>query len=207
MADNNREPQLVEVVGHPQIGEPSAPLCFAFANLSFLFWGNLLGIFGPDAGLLAGCCQLGVFVCYHLCAQDLYKNGDAWNGSIFMIFASMFGGVGGLTNVATAIAGYAGVPVSPTLTGVIWFICGFLLLVLLPAVRKDPAATFLFYLAGGLGLALQGLAQLDVIPTDPCYTIAAWCFFCAGVLGILVCVSTFYSFRNVNIPLGRPLFK
>lgn len=206
MAEKERLVQCVEVVKRPLLGEPSAPLCFAFANLSFLFWGGLLGIFGPDTGLLSGCVQLGVFACYHICAQDLFKNGDAWNGSIFMIFASMFGGVGGLTNVATAIAGYAGVPVSPTLTGIIWFICGFLLLVLLPAVSKDPAATFLFYLAGGLGLALQGLTQMGITPLV-CNTVAAWCFFAAGVLGVLVCVSTFYSFRGVNVPLGRPLFR
>ena len=200
----------VTVEGKQTIADSSPSLCFAFAVLSFLFWGGILGKFGDNSSsvtLLLGCCQLGVYCVYHLSSALLLKAGQAWDGNLFMIFAGMFAGCGGLLNVTTGICGYLGLEVATQLPGVLWFLSGIMLFFLCPGVRKGPAAGFLFYIFGGVGLTIQGLCTLQLIPMDGFYQFAAWCFFIAGSLGLWVVVSTMYSYKGVNVTLGRPLFK
>lgn len=199
--------QEVEVKGVVPLADASPSLCFAFANLSFLFWAAMMGFFGPNTALLLGCCQLGVYGCYHISSSMLIKRGAAWDGNVFMIFASMFAGCGGLLNVTTGICGYLGVPIATQLPGILWLSSGIILMLLCPGVRRGPAAGFLFYVAGGIGLILQGLCTLGLIPMGPLYIVSAWCFFVAGVLGIWVVTGTMYSYIGTHISLGRPLFK
>lgn len=189
-----------------RVANPAATLCFMFGTLSFLFWADLLGLYGEGSQIVLGLVQLGVFCAYHMCAQNLMRRYEEFDGNIFMIFAAMFGGVGGLLNVSGALCAHFGIPYSATAPGTIWLLCGLILLLVTPAVRTQPKVGFAFYVAGGLGLFIMGLMALDIAPASVA-PVVAWLLFIAGALGILVSVSTFYSFKGITIPLGKPFFK
>ena len=197
------EPQTVVVERSPHLGYTGTAICFIFGMLCFLFWGNMLGLFGPDAGIVIGFAQLGVFAAYHICAKGLYDNGLDFDGTIFMLFAALFGGVGGLFSVGGALCHYFGVPYNDMVPGVVWVLSGFLLLACIPAVVKQPKCGCLFYVFGGLGLFLMGLVTLGVAPAEV-LTVAAWSVFAAGVLGVYVALSGLYGFAGLNLPLGKP---
>jgi len=189
-----------------RIGNPAGTLCFMFATLSFLFWANMMGFLGPDAQIVLGLIQLGVYGAYHICSQDLYKIGAGFDGTVFMIFAAMFAGVGGLMNVGGAICAFVGMPFSAVTPGVIWLMSGLILLLVLPSAAKSPLVGFLFYIFGGVGLVLMGLLVLGFLGAEFVQPIA-WLLFCAGACGLLVSVATMNGFNGINIPLGPVISK
>ncbi len=202
MSDNSL-PTKVEVEVTPKFGYTGTAICFIFGMLCIMFWGNMLGIFGPDAGIVIGFAQLGVFAAYHICAKGLYQNGLDFDGTIFMLFAALFGGVGGCFSVFGALCHHFGVPYNDMVPGVVWLLSGILLIALLPVVIKQPKCGFLFYLFGGVGLTIMGLVTLGLIPADLLVP-AAWSVFAAGITGLYVCLSGLYGFAGKPLPLGKP---
>lgn len=198
------EPQEVKTV--PSMAYAGGLLCFIFSSLCFLFWGNMLGFWGDGAGLAIGCIQLGVFAAYHMCSQDLFIQGNAFEGNVYMVFAALFGGVGGLVNIGSSIAHFVGVPFSDTAVGIVWLLSGLLLILILPGARKNPKVGFLFYIFGGVALTLMGLATMGLIPVST-MPVIAWLIFVVGALGFYVCIATMNGFGGVSMPLGKPFFK
>lgn len=196
----------ITVKTSPDMGHSGATLCFLFAVLSFLFWGSMLGIFGEGTLLVVGIVQLGVFPAYHICAQNLLKQGHAFDGNVFMIFGALFALVGGALNVASVFTEMAGVPFSNTAPGLVWLLSGILLLLILPGARKSPLISFILYICGGLGLTIMGLVMLGIAPVE-LNLVVGWLFFGAGTCGLLCCLSAMNGFSGINIPLGKPLFK
>lgn len=199
-----------EVVANlkPGIAYAGATLAFCFTNFSYIFWAALLGFLGEGTGLAIGVIQVGVLGIYMAGAILLLKNGEAFEGNIFLIFAGFFGGAGGLSNIFGDLAAHWGMPFSGATAGVCWILSGILLLAVLPAVRKNPKTGFLFYIFGGIGLIVMGLTTLGILSAG-WNTVAAWSFFIAGTCGLIVTISVMNGFMGVNNcpPLGKPFFK
>lgn len=196
----------VEQVNHPMMGFSGTTVCFIFTNLCFLFWANLLGILGGGAALAIGLIQLGMVIAYHLAASKVFVRGQAFDGNIFLIFATFFGGVGGLSNIATAIAPIIGIPYEGTAVGYCWVMCGIFLIAILPACLKSPWVVFVLYALAGLALLLLGLVIIGILNAGLSTSIG-WMLFAVGVLGLYMTLSGMYSFVGMNLPLGRPLKK
>ena len=138
----------------------------------------------------------------------LLKSGSAFEGNVFLIFAGFFAGAGGLSNIFAGLSANLGWGFSSTAPGICWVLCGILLLAVIPAVRKNPKAGFIFYIFGGIGLIVMGLTTLGIL--SACWnTVAAWSFFIAGTCGLIVTISVMNDFCGVKNfpPLGKPFFK
>lgn len=169
----------------------------------------MLGLLGEGGSLAIGCIQLGVFGTYLSCSIILYKRGQAFDGTVFMVFAAFFGGAGSMLNIGQAIAEFHGVPFSTSAPGMCWLLCGIFCLAILPSCKKLPKAGFLFYLLGGIALSLLGLLVLGVLSAPWFTPVIAWLLFGVGVTGIFITINTMNSFEGViNFPpLGKPFFK
>ncbi len=199
-------PQDVRVTANPAPADSSATLCVIFSTLSILFWANLLGLLGTDAQIVLGLVQLGVIPAYHICSQNLFKNGMAFEGNIFMIFAALFGGVGGLLNTGEALCEWLGIPFSSITPGVVWLVSGIVIIASMPGARYNNKAGFLFYVFGGVGLVLMGLMVIGALPAF-IKPLVAWLLFGAGICGYASFFSTMNGYKGVHIPLGKPFFK
>lgn len=200
------ETKEIAVKGIAEMGHSGATLCFLFAVLSFLFGGSMFGLYGEGATLVIGIVQLGVFPAYHICAQNLLKQGFAFDGNVFMIFGALFALVGGILNVVGVFAGDFGLAFSSSAQGIVWLLSGLFLLLILPGARKSPLVSFVLYICGGLGLTIMGLVMMGILPAV-CNMAVGALFFGAGICGLLCSLSAMNGFTGINIPLGKPLFK
>ena len=209
MSEENNDAMVqneVAVKGIVEMGHSGATLCFLFAVLSFLFCGSMLGLYGEGTTLVVGIVQLGVFPAYHICAQNLLKQGLAFDGNVFMIFGALFALVGGALNVTGVFLDMAGIAFSSSAQGVVWLLSGILLLLILPGARKSPLVSFILYICGGLGLTIMGLVMIGIAPVE--FNMVVGVLFAgAGTCGFLCCLSAMNGFTGINIPLGKPLFK
>lgn len=96
----------VKITGAPIFGDPSPVLTTIFATLCYCFWANTMGFFGEGAVLAIGVLQLAVFASYTIGGVILLRNGNSFGGNMFMVFATVFGGIGvlcyGLTGAGLA---------------------------------------------------------------------------------------------------------
>ena len=125
---------------------------------------------------------------------------------IFLIFATFFGGVGGLNNIAAAIAPAIGVQYDGKGVGYCWIVCGIFLLGILPACLDQAWVTFILYALAGLALVLLGLIIIGVLPGS-LSAIVGWMLFIVGVLGLYMTFSAMFGFVGKNLPMGPPVKK
>lgn len=188
------------------IGYSGTTVTFIFTNLCFLFWANLLGLLGPGADLAVGIIQLGVFVSYHVAAIKLFNRNDELDGNVFLIFATFFGGVGGLTNVVSTICNEIGVEFSTMPVAFCWLFCGIMLICILPCYRFAPWSAFVMFALAGVSILLMGLMALGLIGASIAPVIA-WLLFIVGILGLYMAIAGLNGFTGVNLPMGKPIFK
>lgn len=183
-------------------------IAFTFTCLCFLSWANSLGWFGTGYGftLALGTIQLGMYGAYLGGSFILSKNGAPFGGNIFMIFASFFGGVGGVTNVSTALCAHFGIPYAVTTTGLLSVLEAILLLGILPGQRYSSLTDFGVLFFAGVSLAFSGLNGLGVIG-NWAIPVAGWLMFFDGCCGMWSCLSTMNSFGGMKMHLGPSLFK
>ena len=140
----------------PIFGDPSPVLTTIFATLCFCFWANTMGYFTEGATLAIGVLQLGVFVSYTCGGLILLRNGNAFGGNMFMVFATVFGGIAGLTHVIMSVLP-ATIPFCYQVCGLSFIVAGFLLLCMVPGMCYSSIADVISFLSGGLGVLAYGL--------------------------------------------------
>ena len=204
--EENKGSLKIEQINCMPIGWSGTTVCFIFTNLCFLFWGNLLGLLPEGSTLTVGVTQIGVLISYHICAAKTFNTGDSFTANIFMIFATFFGGVGGLNNILSAIAPKAGIEYNGTAIGYCWIICGLFLLGILPACLNETWITFILYLLAGIALFLLGLVTLS-IAHGSASAVVAWLLFIVGVLGLYMTFSAMFGFVGKSLPMGPPVRK
>nr|WP_312577033.1 hypothetical protein [Sedimentibacter sp.] len=201
--------QEVKVVEFkPGVAMTAPTICFTFTVLCFLFWANLMGFLGEGASFAIGAVQLGVYGVYLAGAILLCKNGINFDGNVFMIFASFFGGVGATTNIMGAIASFVGMPFSDNVMGVVNIMCGIFLLGILPAQRHEAWTSFGVFFFAGVSLLILGLSTVGAFGTSAlALKIVAWGLFCDGLCGIWLALNIMNGFSGLKMHLGGSLVK
>jgi len=204
MDEKNVKLVKIEQTNCMPIGFSGTTVCFIFTNLCFLFWGNLLGLLPEGATLAIGVTQLGMVISYHVAAAKVFHTGDSFTANIFLVFATFFGGVGGLNNIAAAVAPVIGVAYEGTGVGYCWILCGLFLLGILPACLDQAWVTFVLYALAGAALVLLGLVIVGVLP-GTLSALIGWMLFIVGVLGLYMTFSAMFGFVGKNLPMGPPV--
>jgi len=186
--------------------DPSPVLTLIFATLCFCFWANTMGFFTEGAVLAIGILQLGVFVSYTVGGIILLRRGNSFGGNTFMIFATVFGGIGGGTHVAMTIAGVQNVAFCYQICGVAFIVAGVFLLCMVPGLKFAPKTDFMSFLFGGFGVLGYGLTGAGIAP-EIVNVPAAWCLLIDGVVGLYTVVVLMLGFLGINLSLGKPFFK
>lgn len=206
---NTEEKELdVKINNDNSFADPSPVLTLIFATLCFSFWANTMGLLGDGAVLGIGVLQLAVFVSYTSGGIILLKKGNGFGGNTFMIFATVFGGVGGFTHVSMTIAEVNNVAFCYQLCGIAFISAGVFLLSMVPALlHKGSICDLLMFFFGGLGVLGYGLTGANIAPAALNYP-AAWCLLVDGVVGFYTVIAGMNSFLGFGrMPLGEPLLK
>ena len=198
--------EKISINGIPGNADVSPVLTLVFATLCFSFWANSMGFLKDGAVLAIGVLQLGVFVTYTVGGLILISRGNAFGGNTFLIFATIFGGVGGLTHVGMTIAAANNIPFDYTICGIAFIMAGLFLLFMVPGLKYAPKTDFLSFLFGGLGVLGYGLTGAGLAPGS-LNIFAAWCLFIDGVVGFYSVIVLMLNFLGLNLSLGKPFFK
>ena len=189
-----------------KMGEPGPAMLFIFTMLTMMFLGMNTGFFDASALLLLGLIQLGCFPAYLIGGITYIKKGDSINGNVFLIFATAFGGIGGLTNCVAYFSGINGQPLDTRILGVVWIWCGIAIIPIVAGMLRGPLMPLLVFAMGSLQLTLAGLLDLQLIPPTfmglnnfCCLVIALGGFYCS--------LSNLCGFSAIQLPLGKPLIK
>ena len=195
----------VKITASPLFGDPSPVLTTIFATLCYCFWANTMGLFTDGAVLAIGTLQLAVFASYTIGGVILLRNGNGFGGNMFMVFATVFGGIGGATHVVMTLVGEQGIAFCYQICGVAFIVAGALLLLMLPGIIYTTKADFICFLSGGIGVLAYGLTGAGICPAWVNY-IGAWALLIDGLVGFYTVVGTMLTFLgNKPLPLGKPI--
>jgi len=184
----------------PTLNTLFAFLCVIFAALFFQL------VDQPAVFLLFGLIQLGLFPAYFAGALILLKNGDMISGNIYLIFATFFTIVPGLTTLGIYFAQMQEWPIDVSILGYQWLFIGSVLAFCIPAFAKASKTFFILICCAASALVVLGLGYLGIISV-PIYTAIS------GGLLFIVCVLVFYMIvsevlgeSGIDLPLGKPFF-
>ncbi len=195
----------VKVTATPLFGDPSPVLTTIFATLCYCFWANTMGFFGEGAVLAIGVLQLAVFASYTIGGVILLRNGNSFGGNMFMVFATVFGGVGGATHVSMSLLAEKGITLCYQILGVSFIVAGILLLLMIPAVLYTTKADFICFLSGGIGVLCYGLTGAGLAPAGLNY-LGAWALLIDGIVGFYTVVGQMLVFGGCKqLPLGKAI--
>lgn len=191
-----------------QIGEPGAGMTFIFTMLTMCIWGSYAGIYTGNAALALGLVQFSCYIPYLLGAIILYIKGESLLANIFLIFGTLFGGVGGLTNIAAGIGEIKGFTISPEMTAIPFFWGAVSLIPLLICIRKTASkVVFLCFSAIPVFLTLMLLVTYGILPSSTNVVIKWLCFFVA-ISGLYNMFNTLLANGGEKpLPEGKPFFK
>lgn len=193
------------------IADTSPAITFIFCLITLLFWAMYRGIIPAAAGSLTiGIIQLALFPPYLVCATLLFKRGDMFGGIIYMIFAALFGGVGGLFNVTIFLASWFGFSGYLATIG-LGLAFGLSAVIIVPycyvALRTAPAAGSIMFICADLFLFLYLFMSLGWLGAG--WAVACeWLALAIVVLGMWNCCSAVLASAGFKpLPAGPVLWK
>ncbi len=198
----NSEKECIEL----PFGDPSPVLTMIFAFLCICFWANTMGFFTEGAILAIGVAQLAVFTSYTIGGVILLRNGNSFGGNTFLIFATIFGGIGGGTHVAMVLAAEHNIDFCYRICGIAFIIAGLFLLCMLPGLRYSTKVDFICFLTGGLGILGYGLTGAGLAPKILDY-FSAWFLLIDGLTGFYSVIVMMLGFLGIQLSLGIPFLK
>jgi hypothetical protein len=163
-----------------------------------------MGFFTDGAVLAIGVLQLGVFVTYTVGGIILLKNGNAFGGNTFMIFATVFGGIAGTAHVTMSLVP-ASIPFCYQICGVAFIVAGVFLLIMLPGLKYACKCDFIMFLFGGLGVLGYGLTGAGLAPAVLNYP-AAFCLLIDGIAAMWQIMALMLGWCGIEITQGKPFF-
>ena len=204
MENKNIQEVKVTLNSENTFGSPVPVRKLVFATLCFCFWANTMGCFTDGAVLAIGVLQLGVFVTYTVGGIILLKNGNAFGGNTFMIFATVFGGIAGTAHVTMSLVP-ASIPFCYQICGVAFIVAGVFLLIMLPGLKYACKCDFIMFLFGGLGVLGYGLTGAGLAPAVLNYP-AAFCLLIDGIAAMWQIMALMLGWCGIEITQGKPFF-
>jgi hypothetical protein len=190
----------------PVIGDPGPALTFIFTMLTMCFWGIYAGIYDGPTELAVGLVQLACFLPYLVAAVLLFVRGDSMNGNIFLIFAALFGAVGGFLNIAAGLMEPLGFTMCTQLAAIPFLWGAIVLVPMLASIWKTAsAAASLCFASIIIFLTLMALVGLGVLPESANVIIKWLCLF-AAVDGFYTAINALLDIGGLKkFPEGRPI--
>lgn len=191
-----------------KLGDPSAALSFIFTMLGVVTWANYMGFFSGPVYLVMGLTQLACYVPYLIGAVFLLLRGDTINGCIFLIFATLFGGVGSFLNLAYGAAELIGFQVCTQMAAIPYFWGAIAMIPMMISVRKTASAmTFLCYSCAVAFLILMLPASFGIL-TNILNPVINWLNLAVAVTGMYTLINALLRAGGCReLPEGSPLFK
>lgn len=191
-----------------EIGDPSAGLSFIFTMLAVVTWANYMGFFTGPVYLAMGVAQLACYVPYLIGSVLLFQRGDTMNGCIYLIFSTLFGGMGSILNFCYGIAELQGFAICRQMMAFPHFWGALAMVPMMIAERKRASAvTLICHMSAATFLTLMLPASFGILTAvlDP---IIHW-------LNLVVAVTGMYGLINLllaaggsrTLPEGQPLFR
>lgn len=191
----------------PKMADASTTIVFIFTMLCMMFWGQFSGFLSPETGLFLGLIQLACWPGYLIGSTIVLSRGDAISGNIYLIFSTCFGGIGGLVNLFTYLAGIWGWPADPSIVGITWIWAGLITLGATICIRKSPWVGFMVFLLAVFQLEIMGFVTLGILTAPVWSEIAKWLCLIIGIGGFYTAFAGLLAHAGINLPQGRPLFK
>lgn len=179
---------------------------FIFANVSWLFAFNELGLFGEGSGLIVAMCQITFAPVFTAIGLIALKRNDSFSGNMALVFATFFNLMPGTCTIGAFFLQRAGIVVSTKPISLCLGFCGVYLLSTLRAIRFSPGIPFLGNVVASIGLLIYALGGFELL--------GPWSFKVAGgMFGIVAIISTYNFILSANEDAGnklrdsKPLFK
>lgn len=176
-----------------------------FSMLGLMFWAIFVGLLKPEAALLLGVIQVGIFPAYLIGGIILLKEGDGLNGNVFYYFSTYFGLCAGLYNLVTYFAPIYHWAIDPRIMGYFWLCASIMLFGSLLGYKKVPWVFFSVLFFAALALFILGFTALGLLPLV-FNLVAGWCLFIVGIFGLYLAVAGLLENADIKLPLGRPFF-
>lgn len=206
MNEKNKENIKVIVSSNESLGDASPTILFLFTMLTMMFLGLGAGFISGEAVLLLGCIQLGIFPVYLVAGKNSINKNESLSGNCFMIFAALFGGAGGLCNIAAYFAGVFGWPIDGSIMGIVWIWSGVMLLPVVLSMLKGPSLPVIVFAFGGIMLVLFGIETLGYY-SDVINMLVLVMQAIVAIGGFYVCIAFLFGQAGISLPLGKPLVK
>ena len=197
----------VKQIGKAAYAGPA--VCLIFTSLCLIFWADMIGIVPEGGTIMCGVYQLAVFVPYLVCAIELMKDADngGFEGNIFLIFACLFGAVGGMHNIASVVFPFIGIPYDTSAVGYVWLLAGLLMFGVLPGcLRKICWLDTVMYAIVAVALCGEGFCTLGWL-SPKWWVPFGWLYFIVALMGFYFAIGGLNGFLGVNFPFGGPILK
>lgn len=191
-----------------KIADPGPALTFVFTALTICFWGIYQGIFEGPTTLVVGVTQLACAVPYTVGAIMYFKRGETLNANVFLIFAAVFGTIGGSLNLTLGLAEIHDVVLSTQMGALPTLWSGLIMIPIVITGRGASKTRFINNCCVVLFLIGQGLVSLKVIPASISNPVITWLMFIVAVTGIYDAINDLLKYGGAKklLPEGKPFF-
>lgn len=179
-----------------KIGDPESALTFIFTMISMCIWVEQMGFFDGPVQLAMGVMQLACYVPYLIGAIFFYLRNDTMRGTVFLIFATLFGGIGAFLNVLGGIAEIIGFEICKQIVAIPYFWGAISLIPMIISVwRTASVSTLLCYICAAAFLILMLPASFGILTTT-LNNIIGWLNLIVAITGMYSMMKNLLSLKN-----------
>ena len=191
-----------------KIGNPGLALTFIFTMLAMLTWADYMGFFTGPVYLVKGLVELACYIPYLIGAVLFFLKGDTVNGTIYLIFATLFGGVGGFLDLAYAASELLEFEVCRQMAAIPYFWGALSMVPMIISVRKTASpVSILCYVCADSFLTLMLPAAFGIF-SEPLNAVVAWLNLAVGITGMYTLISGLLAAGGCRpLPEGKPAAK
>lgn len=191
-----------------KIGNPGLALTFIFTMLAMITWADYMGFFVGPVYLVKGLVELACYIPYLIGAVLFFLKGDTVNGTIYLIFATLFGGVGGFLDLAYTASDLLGFEVCRQMAAIPYFWGALAMLPMIVSVRKTAGpVSILCYICATSFLTLMLPAAFGIL-SEPLNAVISWLNLAVGITGMYTLISGLLAAGGCRpLPEGRTVGK
>ena len=191
-----------------QLGNPGPALTFIFTMITACFWGMYQGIFTGPTTIAIGLVQCACYLPYLVGTAIFFMKGNSVFGITFLIFSTLFGGVGGFLNVFSGFAQMNGWDTTYQMSALPFILGGVSVFPVIVVLRAAASkVSFICFFCAMVFLILGGLVTLNILPAGV-DILNKW-------LALIVFLTGTYEFvggileagGSKPLPNGKPFFK
>ena len=190
-----------------ELGNPGPAMTWIFTMLTMLFALWFAGIWSGSLPLAVGVIQLACFPAYLVGAIVFLKKGDSLSGIVFLVFATLFGGIGGILNVIAHFDTVFNWGIDPAVGGIPFLWGGIVMIPVCIALRRIPVLILAVYFMVSPFLIVYALVVLGVLGYGVLVA-CKWMGLFIAIGGLYVCCADIIRIGgDKGLPCGPSIFK